>query len=710
VVERTQFGKYRIVARIGQGAMGEVFKAYDPVLDRHVALKTIASTLGSNPEARLRFHREAQSIARLNHPNIVTVYDFGEEAGEVYMAMELLEGSDLRELIATHRVGGLQDRLTLMWQVCEGVGFAHSLDVVHRDLKPANIHVQRGGHVKVMDFGLARIGASSMTQTGTVMGTPHYMSPEQVRGQKADCRSDVFALGAIFYELLTGHQPFEADSMHAVLFRILESDPEPIKRFLPDVPPPVAAVADKALMKDPRLRFATAAEMATALQAVRESSVLGRLDATLSAVTVGAAEPTRVFPAHSRASTVLEAQVAPATRAEAAAQPGGRETLQGRARTKPPAATRLGTEGTAPAPRRAAFLVAVLVIAAGVGAFLALRFLRPSAATSVAAPTVPSPAPTPDSRASGADTAVAGTQRTLARQSLADRQLSAAVTYAERVLEVQPDDPEALRIRDAARESQKLAESAAAGARAALSRGDATTASRKLEELLSLDPGHPAVRELTAQLSSRLRPTAEPAPRVGSRVTPAPPPPARVVPSASTPIPPPREAPASTPAPVPVATPALTPPPPAAAAPTPTPAPPSPVALATRPEPAPVHTAPTPTLAAPAAHPPDDAAIRDVVASYARAIETKDFGLFRRVKPNLSHDEERRLRDVLQAGEQRVSIDVIEVKIAADTARVRVLSRYTIDGVSQKPFEQLLSLRRGPGGWVIEEIKRGGGG
>jgi hypothetical protein len=348
-------------------------------------------------------------------------------------------------------------------------------------------------------------------------------------------------------------------------------------------------------------------------------------------------------------------------------------------------------------------LVTALVIAAGGGAFLAQRLLRPSAAPSA----VPSPVPAASAGATAAGETAANAQRELARQSLADRQFEAAAAQAERVLQVLPHDPEAFRIREAAREALKKVESTAAEARAAVARGDAPTASRKIEELLSLDPGHPAVRELTAQLSGRLRPSVEPAPRGTPRVTPVPPPSSRVVSSAPATSPLPTIAP---PAPVSVATPALTPPPVPFTAPTPTPALPTPTAPATRPEPAPVHTVSAPSLPTPAAHPPDDAAIRDVVASYARAIETKDFGLFRRVKPNLSRDEERRLREVLQAGDQRVSIDVLEIKIAVDSARVRVLSRYTIDGVSQKPFEQLLALRRGPGGWIIEEIKRGGGG
>ena len=182
--------------------MGEVFKAHDPLLNRMVAVKTISSSLGTESELRRRFLREAQSAARLNHPNIITVLDFDEQQGQIFMAMELLEGSDLKDLIGTRTLPDLDGRLDVMEQICEGLAYAHSMEVVHRDLKPSNIYVQPSGRVKILDFGLARLGASEMTRTGMVMGTPHYMSPEQVRGEKVDVRSDVFALGAMFYELL----------------------------------------------------------------------------------------------------------------------------------------------------------------------------------------------------------------------------------------------------------------------------------------------------------------------------------------------------------------------------------------------------------------------------------------------------------------------------------------------------------------------------
>ena len=240
-------GKYTIVAKIGQGAMGEVYKALDPILNRNVAIKTMTAAIGEDPE--------------LSHPNIVTLYDFGEDQGRVYMAMELLSGCDLKDLIKQKSLS-LAEKLDLMEQVCDALAVAHAVDVVHRDLKPANIHVQTNNQVKIVDFGLARLGGSSdMTKTGMVMGTPHYMSPEQVRGDKADVRSDVFSLGAVFYELLGNRKAFDADSLHAVFFQVLESQPPPVSQLNADVPEVLVPFLGKALAKRPADRYQNASEM-----------------------------------------------------------------------------------------------------------------------------------------------------------------------------------------------------------------------------------------------------------------------------------------------------------------------------------------------------------------------------------------------------------------------------------------------------------------
>ena len=719
-MERTQFGKYSVVARIGQGAMGDVFKAHDAILDRYVALKTIAASLGSSPDARLRFHREAQSIARLNHPNIVTVYDFGEEEGEVYMAMEFLEGANLRSLIAEKRLTALDDTLALMEQVCEGVGFAHSMSVVHRDLKPANIQVLTDGRVKVMDFGLARIGAASgMTQTGTVLGTPHYMSPEQVKGQRSDPRSDVFALGAILYEVLTGHQPFEAESMHAVLFRILESEPEPLRRWYPEAPAPVVALAARALSKDPEQRFADGARMAAVVRAVRAELSGEGSKPPGSLVTLLAAEESEATHAFSapaaaiRGNLALEALVASDARApEAAETRRGEPTLSGKAPTRPgPSSGRpsSGAAETAAGGRGWALVAAGLVVIVGAG-LVAWGMLRPG-----------DDAPAPVAVAGGPSAAqteleqqLLAAERTLAQEALQDREYDEALDHAGRALGVQPDDAEALRVREAARRALDSANVAAAGARGALAQGDTTTAARRLEELLEIQPGHPDVAELTNELAAAA-PTRQPPP---TRVATTPKTPAAAAPppaeaprkTTPQPTPPPKEA-------APVSEPVSAAPPPAVSAPPPAvSAPPPrlrPAAVVTRPaSSSPRATAPPPKAAppepdpAPPPGPSDETLIREVVGEYGRAIATKDLGLFRRVKPNLSGDEEQRLREAFEVGEQEVSIEITSVEVTGESARVRLVRRDTIGGKALRPFEQVLSLRRGPRGWTVESIGR----
>lgn len=263
-----QIGKYHLLDRIGHGAMGEVFRAHDPVLDRHVALKVIAA---GDDERRDRFHREAQSAARLTHPNIVVVHDFGEDSGRFFMAMELLDGNDLKRVIGDKLITDLDARLRVMQQVCDGVAFAHARNIVHRDLKPANIFLLPNAQVKIVDFGLARIDQSDMTRTGMILGTPNYMSPEQIKGQSADARSDVFALGTVFYELLGGRKAFEGESLHSVLYQVLQHEP-PALRNIASVPSNVCDIIKRALAKDPSLRYQTVTEMRDAIHFARGGS------------------------------------------------------------------------------------------------------------------------------------------------------------------------------------------------------------------------------------------------------------------------------------------------------------------------------------------------------------------------------------------------------------------------------------------------------
>ena len=257
------FGRYEILDKLGEGAMGVVYRARDASLGRVVALKMLSADLGAEEELHQRFQREAEAIGRLSHPNIVTVYDVGEASGQLYMAMELLEGEDLRSLIEKRAAIALADRVRILIQICGGLAYAHSRGVVHRDIKPANILVGSDGRVKILDFGLARVSArSTITRRGVILGTPDYMAPEQAMGKGVDRRSDVFSAGAVFYEFLTLEKPFKGKTLHAVLYQIISDDPEPVLTVNPEVPVRLASIVHRMLRKDPDLRYGAMEDVA----------------------------------------------------------------------------------------------------------------------------------------------------------------------------------------------------------------------------------------------------------------------------------------------------------------------------------------------------------------------------------------------------------------------------------------------------------------
>ena len=265
-----QIGKYRILERIGRGGMGSVFKAHDPVLDRLVALKVFSAEADYSDELRARFFREAQACAKLSHHNIVTIHDLGEADGNLFIVMELLEGEELRKLIAQRTLVHLEDKLPLMVQICEGLGYAHERGIVHRDVKPGNIFVLRNGQVKILDFGIARIEAAEtgLTRTGLIIGTLQYMAPERARGH-GDHRSDIFSVGAVFYELLTYRPPFVGDDPMEILEKLRTEDPPRLDEVDPTLPPELGAIVERALQKDPSRRFAALGQMAAELSLVR---------------------------------------------------------------------------------------------------------------------------------------------------------------------------------------------------------------------------------------------------------------------------------------------------------------------------------------------------------------------------------------------------------------------------------------------------------
>jgi tRNA A-37 threonylcarbamoyl transferase component Bud32 len=265
VDSRVICGRYQVVERLGRGAMGVVYKAYDPVLRRYVAVKQMADTVVEDPQLRERFAQEARAAAGLNHPNIVTVYELEEGGSEVSIVMELLEGVDLGRLIARKTPIALEAHLNIMAQVCDGLDFAHRAGIIHRDIKPANLHVSPTGTLKILDFGIARLTSSKIATTRGVLGTPHYMSPEQVIDGPLDARSDLFAVGAVLYELLSGAKPFEADSVTAVLIKIVGDPQVPLRERAPHLPSALSALIDRALSKNPAERPQSAHEMRDAL-------------------------------------------------------------------------------------------------------------------------------------------------------------------------------------------------------------------------------------------------------------------------------------------------------------------------------------------------------------------------------------------------------------------------------------------------------------
>ena len=270
-VEKPMLGRYQVEKELGKGAMGVVYLGKDPKISRVVAIKTMALSQEFDPEeleeVRARFFREAETAGRLNHPNIVTIYDAGEEHDLAYIAMEFLKGKDLVPQSKAANLLPLPDVLAIVRQVADALSYAHSQNVVHRDIKPANIMYEpQTKTVKVTDFGIARITDSSRTKTGLVLGTPSYMSPEQLSGKKIDGRSDLFSLGVMLYQLCVGQLPFTGESMAELMYRIANEPHRNIRDVNPEMPIALAAIINKALAKQPEQRFQTGAEMADAIR------------------------------------------------------------------------------------------------------------------------------------------------------------------------------------------------------------------------------------------------------------------------------------------------------------------------------------------------------------------------------------------------------------------------------------------------------------
>jgi eukaryotic-like serine/threonine-protein kinase len=261
-----------VLEELGKGAMGTVYKARDPVLERLVALKTVHPSLLAKGDTLARFQREARAAAKLQHTNIVTIYELGEAGETLFIAMELLEGHDLAHAMVPADRLTREQKLKIVVQICRGLDYAHKQGVFHRDVKPANVHVRRDHTVKIVDFGIARLADSNMTQTGLVLGTPSYIAPEALIGARVDHRADMWAVGVILYELLAGRRPYESPTITSLVYRIVHEPLPPLDAKGLHLPSALVTVAHKALAKDPNARFRDLAEMALALEGVLGTS------------------------------------------------------------------------------------------------------------------------------------------------------------------------------------------------------------------------------------------------------------------------------------------------------------------------------------------------------------------------------------------------------------------------------------------------------
>jgi serine/threonine-protein kinase len=272
-------GRYEVVAELGKGAMGVVYRANDPMLNRMVAIKTINTEEAGHEgmaEYEARFYTEAKAAGGLNHPNIIIIYDIGKSGHLVYMAMEYIEGRELREMLAEGQPLPVALAVDVAAQVGEGLAYAHQHHVVHRDIKPANIMITPEGRAKIADFGIARMRSSeTRTQTGIILGSPRYIAPEQVVGKRADHRSDIFSLGVILYESLTGTTPFNGEGLSALMYQITNHDPAPPSSLNPQVPVMLDYIIAKVLSKSPDARYQSAADLANDLRECRAQMETG---------------------------------------------------------------------------------------------------------------------------------------------------------------------------------------------------------------------------------------------------------------------------------------------------------------------------------------------------------------------------------------------------------------------------------------------------
>ena len=716
------FGRYQLQEKLGQGGMGVVYRAFDTVLQRIVALKLVLTDEALDAEMRERFFREARAAGHLSHKNIVTIYDLGEHDDKPYLAMEYLDGEDLQRRLARPERMSLGHRLDLAIEICQGVEYAHSHGVIHRDIKPANIYVTESGGAKILDFGLARLITSQLTKSNMLMGTLNYMAPEQVRGERADQRSDVFSVGVVLYELLGGRKAFEGDSVASTLYKILQEAPEPLWKVDPALPRELTDVVMRALAKLRDERYQDMGALRRDLELYRQAyPVTGPMTprpalADLS-ITQTAESPRRSSPGG----------VAPGSGAMAPAEFVTRSRHTG---------------------RNLAILAAVLLVAGG-GWFAAKRARQPA---SPIAPVTP---------AERTEDPIVGRVRA-AQDALDAKQYGVALTASEAVLLQAPQNADAQRIRTAARQGA-VQEALARGTRH-IRNGETSEAIKAAGEALALAPDNADARSILEQAAARTSaPDAEAARRrmndaravaeaAGARTHAASAfnralrasqdadrlfkanrfgdaaaryyeasglyHGAEVAARSSVSV-------AQAPAPSVTASPAPAPaPPPTAPVPDPEPPPAPKVSLPAAPvtppavpapAPAPVQTAPPPAAPAPApapeaAPPPAEERVTELLGRYKEALESRSYEQLKRLWPSLSGSAESAIRQEFQhAARITVGITDPQISVSGGTGRVTFVRTYnlvTVEGQRlQSTSNASMDVKRVGNNWVIDGIR-----
>jgi predicted Ser/Thr protein kinase len=698
---------YRIVGQIGTGGMGVVYSAEDDRLGRQVALKFVSSDFSHDEQAVQRLRSEARAASALNHPNICTIYDIGEDHGHPFIVMELMKGKSLRDRLNSGplRVAQLVD---IGIEVADALHTAHSAGIIHRDIKPGNIFVTERGHVKILDFGLAKLTSTLTTNTtvdpvphtsatGVTHGTPAYMSPEQATAEPLDGRTDLFSLGVVLYECATGHHPFPGKTSAVVLAGILDRSPASPLAHNPDLPVRLGEIIGNCLEKDRELRYQSAADLRADLKRLRRDLDSGSVRPLDRSGTEHVSNSAQTATVQARVTSARAPVVADARTAEL------------------PAAPRRSA-----AARWAAGLAAAIAVMAVVAIALWPRGAsppaqitpRPPGAPAIDAPPTQAPAATapPASAATAASTEA---HLTTARASFSAGNYRTALASAREVLALDPGHAEAAKIRDDATAMLGRFDTAIADARRRLAAGDLEGAARALETARTIDVSSPTVLELSQRLgdASRARAAVD---RPGARAVP---------PDIGRQGSPPTSAPAPATTTPPPQAPAPAPPPVVALPPPPTPA--EPVTSPPRQPDAPPRVAPpssppkeavpsateraAPPLPAPVPKDSDESAIRQVISTYGRAIESKDIDLFRSIKPNLTGQEERRLQDGFRAvTSQRVNLTIISIDHKGDAASVVLRRHDEIEAGGRKQTSdtrQVMTLSRTARGWVITEIR-----